>query len=503
MIKYIALIVIYPLVRPNRMSKLLRDILIGCASGVIVALLVFAVHEFEFVRKIDRPMTDQLMKWAARAKLAKAESPIHLIFINVDEATCQSWTHLPSCNLETTTPRNELADIIEKLAQRPPAVVVLDIDLAPINTPPAGAQAQRQADDKLEADIRELAKGTNVILARPLVYYPGDAVPTVEPSILDGNSTATGACNATSFGAGNLWFASPTVEHDTDGVVREVVLWQSAQRAHGCPPVLIPGVGFLASALLKPNVDTAQLGCLFRKAGDTNCNPTIDMGGRTYTVRHPDNPVRILFSLTELGQGAEAIPHSPWELHVISASEAGKDKERFGVRDRDLQRTAVIIGGSYFGSGDVHRTPIDDAMPGSLIHANAIRALLQGEVLKEPHIGGYWLLKLGLILLSAVIGGIFASLADLFGGHRPERAKLWVEILLLGAGTFVAFLAVILVTTALAGLILKNSGTVIGVMTPALFVALEGCCRILRHIEEWLEDKIDHRSINPEQWRRS
>jgi CHASE2 domain-containing sensor protein len=60
----------------------------------------------------------------------------------------------------------------------------------------------------------------------------------------------------------------------------------------------------------------------------------------------------------------------------------------------------VVIGASFAGSNDIHRTPIGE-MPGALIIVNAIKSLVVFGQLREPPTWITWLQQLGVIILAA------------------------------------------------------------------------------------------------------
>jgi CHASE2 domain-containing sensor protein len=478
--------------------------------------------------------------------LTDAAPPV--LFINVGETSCREWTRVynGSCTLGVITSREHLRCILEKIDKltndkKPkPKLVVIDIELAPLLPHEArdkidcpGGEPSPESADSSNKDLREavlhFSHDVPLIALRPMVIDPEGKPPISSfRSILDPD--VPGRSNSGGGYPENLWFASAIIQADSDGVVRSVHGWDAQYYEPTDEREMIAGVGLLGAALLS-GVKPDDLACIFAgsKPG-LSCRGEVTrivIHGREY---QPDmyggwkeKIHRIRFSLPfeQPGHATESVfPYSPYMIDTVEATEFEHHTVNYS---RQLENTVVMIGGSYLASGDLRATPLGGEMPGAMIHANAIRAFYTAKLIEESEFSRVEFL---LIVTAASIGAGFHVLRRSLTTHMRNRVvisltgaaagvvvllgwqaglAIWslvaatsllialaacigflsTRILLSLYGIAIAAVSVLLVGTS-RGFSDLIAGTAISTFTPALAVAFEGLCDVLRQIKEFV-----------------
>jgi hypothetical protein len=557
-----------------------RELIALCVVGVCVAAVVHLLLQIEFVKNSDRYATDILMRYAAQQRLRQGptDAAPPVFFINVGETSCRDWvvSYGSSCTLGVITSRRHLQRLLKKIHESiketiggttsKPLFVVIDIELAQLprneNEQPCNREGPNKlalvCDDLLVRNtVFRLADDVPVIALRPMVIEPPgkqtDERPisglpsgknTDEPpipgfsSILDAD--VPGRSDPAGDIPGNLWFASPIIQPNTDGVVRRVHFWDTIQlmQPRRNPnrfeptgePQIIAGVGLLGAAIVgseqrpefelfladmqkrmpyfglnlhweKPWLPVAMsklykatLACLFTgsKPGSESCPPgqTISVGGRQYEPKIGEDRTeidrRIRFSLPFEGKTRQLrFPYVPSMVDTVEATEFEAHPQDYSTQ---LKKTVVVIGGSYLASGDLRTTPLGPGMPGAMVHANAIRAFYTGELIEE---GESWGVEFLLIFTAAGIGAGFHLLRKSLTTRMRTRFLISLTGILLSLfGIAIAAVSVLLVGTSW-GFSYLAVGTAIGTFTPALAVAFEGLCDVRGEIKEFVTRWVD------------
>jgi CHASE2 domain len=189
---------------------------------------------------------------------------------------------------------------------------------------------------------------------------------------------------------------------------------------------------------------------------------------------------RILFSLPNASPVAsENVPYIPWLLESVDAHEVGTRLEEGSLQ---IEGRVVIIGGSYFASGDLHPTPLGTMMPGAMVHANAMKAFSEPDgVIRKP--GPLIGPKFCLVSIAALIGASISVLAD----SLKKRGKPWSAAIVQLLGSCLAVWAVFWVAVQLA-----YSGAGGAALIPALLIAFENFFGIIGRLEHGIETGLEH-----------
>jgi hypothetical protein len=422
--------------------------------GIVAAWIMVALHQLEFVENIDRYVTDKLMLYAALQQSTDAQ--LRFLFIDIGETSCRTWAeeYGSSCTLGVVTSRRHLRNIFEKIKESiddktsKPRLVVIDVELAPLlrhqDEKPCNKGPDKHelvCDDLLLRNtiLGLAADDVPVIALRPMVIDPaGEPAISGFPSILDRDvPEGSGSVGNTSR---NLWFASPIIQADSDGVVRSI---------HACDKMWnrptnqfepVAAIGLLGAILLDPVVsinpdhdpqvllaqDNAKekLSEVFpgsrpdliglRPPRNENCpDLPIKVGKQSFGYATRKTKAgwlvnRIIFSLPFERPDRAETPDPPM-IRRVQAMNFEK-----GPNDgKQLANTVVMIGGSYLSSGDLRATPLGPEMPGAMVHANAIRAYYYGNLIHEKNFlnGLFWKVKFILIGVAALIGSFFYVLS--------------------------------------------------------------------------------------------
>lgn len=466
-----------------------------CVLGILVALAMTPLLHFDFLRRFDRTVSDLLMRELAEERLIAPDPKApRVVFLDIDEQSCEEWAAATgtSCTKTWSTPRDELADMLEAIAaasgkaQTTPRLLVIDVELSPL----AHQDQDDTIADRLCLAAAHIAQTTPVIALRPVVVRPDPAGAFIEgfPSILDAAFTAGTPCSSIGMPGGpvrnNLWLASPLIEANSDGVVRSVHAWDTINSPSDFGGRL-GGVAFLGAALLQEPVPLAQLNCFFPRgeAAPPSCAGTpLTLAGRGFNSNQStSDKERIVFSIPYTAAGATAASDFGYAPSVIETVSAKDFTTQIQTRADLLSHAIVVIGGSYLASDDLYATPLGAGMPGAMIHANAIRAFAVSGLVAEQK---SWPLKALLIVVAALIGALFQLFGALIRRHFPPVAGDLTEIIVSCAGIIVTVSAVFVIAVKWAIDDLGSSGTAIGTLTPAMAVAFEGLSTVLGQIKD-------------------
>jgi len=404
------------------------------------------------------------------------------------------------------TPRNRLADIANAISRAAedhsgPQLVVFDIDFAP----QPGEQTPRDEDKGLCSAILKLADKVNVIALRPMVVDPNPlgSGETGFPSILDHDFAQKSSCEpAGALQKKRLWFASPLIESDPDGIVRSVYAWHDIVIAETQQRGSIPGIAFLGAALLKDPLQADVLRCYFDASGslgtsisntrqmDAGCHgQPIRIGKDRYfptpvTPRKPDHIQFLLPYQNHTGRASEDYPVVPSQIETVEAFRLDK---RLREAPTLLNEAIVVVGGSYWSSGDRHAVPLNVSMPGALVQANAILAYAMGRFVND---GSSLLLEFELIITASLAGALFYCLGLWAAGGAGSCKAFLIRLPIAVTGIVFSVLLVLSIGIWRAFHELTMTGTALGTLTPALAVALEGGCSIFEEFKHLLHEGI-------------
>jgi CHASE2 domain-containing sensor protein len=474
--------------------ELVKEFLLLCFIGGAVALAMLPLLRSDSLRALDRKVSDLLMQRLAGERLGEPD-PLapRFVFVDIDEQTCEEWALAASisCTKGWATPREQLAAILETIAaasgdeQQRSRLLVVDVELAPV----AHRNGTDPTDDRLCAAILHIAQSVPVVALRPMVVRPDPNGMRIEayPSILDaafGNSGhCTGGEGAIDGARGNLWLASPLIQPDSEGIVRSVHAWDTIAGPENLAG-RIGGVGFLGAALLEPKAATAPLACSFpaSKPGSDICaDTTLTVGRRAYSTSNTmslQSRIEFLVPYTPSdATGGALFGYAPSTIETVAAKDFVSQNQ---LRSRLLGGAVVVLGGSFLASDDLYTTPLGASMPGAIVHANAIRAFATGALVDEQK---SWWLELALILVAALTGASFQFFGSQAKRHLPPTINDLGEILVSIVGLAVMVFAVLTVAVSWAFEDLSRTGTVIGTLTPALAIAIEGLSSVLNQIK--------------------
>jgi CHASE2 domain-containing sensor protein len=493
------------------LAEFVIEALLLFVLGGFVAFVMFFFHELELYKAIDRTVIDLLMRAHAWDQLvAKTPDPTtkHLprfVFVDISEEACREWARErhTSCTLSMITPRKELTKIANEISKaigggNGPKLVVFDIEFAPL--PVSESRKPELADDKdLSSRVIELADKVAVIALRPMSVDPN--TPSSRNigfySIFDHAIAKKDSCEPNGGSQTNgLWFASSLIDADPDGVVRTVHAWDEILNEKTNQPGFIPGVGFLGAALLDSQFRCEAIRFCFNASNSLesaaprpDCEKGVAIGDRTYHPRaDPQKTSRILFSLPYQAEGAAGSTDYPPAPSQIETIEALKLDKRLKETPALLKDAVVVVGGSYWLSGDLRPVPLNARMPGAMVHANAIRAYATGKIVDER------LFDLRVKLVFIAVAAFVGAASHLLAARVTVAARPWSAFFtglgITTAGLAFSFFLVVVIGREWAFGELLMRGKAIGALTPAVAVALEGFCGILGQVRDQFRGPI-------------
>ena len=348
------------------------------ANAFVAAVVLVALgflDQSHWLLRLENTAMDTMMefnKGLGRMSGTSGSHPLQFTFLDIDETTYRSW------NEPHHTPRDKVLQLVDFAAASEARLIVVDIDLSKPGVNPDHDLALANYLSGYGA-----AGSAPVILVRSFYSRtPGrNDWDEIRPSFLDNYALPAAIHWGQPLFQTTLW----------DGVVRH---WNLAR--FGCfdgRPVLVPSIQLTAAALLSDQPAVNRVADI-ETIGLKSCQQR-DASGR---AAGSDSDFTF-----ESGIGQRLIFTIPWrapapDLVTIPASVITESADTLAS---DLVRgRVVVIGASFAGSNDTHRTPIGE-MPGALIIVNAIKSLVVFGQLREPPAWIIWLQQLGVIVLAA------------------------------------------------------------------------------------------------------
>jgi CHASE2 domain-containing sensor protein len=366
----------------------------------VVTLLAFTW--FGFARSITGAVDalldpDQLTRLSTI--LSGYTPPQAVTVVDIDDASMKAW------NRGATTPRPELAVLIEEVARRGPRAIVVDIDLSSLETPdrdaqlaavlssrPAGAAPLLMVRRVTKADPDDPDAGAAGRIYRRFEATPYDADAAGSPAV--------------------VWITS-IFEVDDDWAIRRLRLFEISCRASGAEVLpsgplvaaeLAAGGQARLAATLQALRTGAQSACAEDRQGarDRTLVGIPPAASTTYTFGFPQTAGATSAGVTRVSDLGR-------RLMVVSARQitAGRDMASTPFRDR-----VVIIGSTHGYSRDFYRTPLG-GMPGAWILANAMASA--SDILGSTRWSGVpgfvlsFVLYVGFALLARIFRGIVTT----------------------------------------------------------------------------------------------
>jgi CHASE2 domain-containing sensor protein len=348
------------------------------ANAFVAAIVLVALgflDQSHWLLRLENTAMDTMMefnKGLGRMSGASGSPQLQFTFLDIDETTHRTWDE------PHHTPRDKVLQLVNFAASSEASLIVVDIDLSKPGVNPDHDLALASYLSAYGA-----AGSAPVILVRS--FYSGTRGKNdwneIRPSFLDSYELPALIHWGQPLFQTTLW----------DGVVRH---WNLAR--FGCfdgRPVLVPSIQLTAAALLSDRAavnsvaDIETIGLESCQQRDTNSRAAGSDSHFTF----------------ETGIGQRLVYSIPWgapapDLVTIPATVVTESVDTLAS---DLvQGRVVVIGASFAGSNDIHRTPIGE-MPGALIIVNAIKSLVVFGQLREPPAWITWLQQLGVIFLAA------------------------------------------------------------------------------------------------------
>ena len=357
--------------------------------------------ELSALRQLDRLIYDLQL-----AVLAPRQAEAQIVVVDIDERSLAAHGRWP-------WDRDLLARLLDLTAGREGARLIgLDLVLAeperaapPRAGPPAVASQNGQSDG--DARLAEVLRRRPVVLGFHLSNEPGAArigqlPPPLAPTALlpaqaaglmrwaghGGNLQALQA--AAHLGAGHI---NATV--DPDGRVRRLpLLVQHDGGVHGALALAMAravlGRGSpsgLAELRLQPADGALHTVQLHAEQSQADPAPATQAPAAPATLRIPLD-----------AHGQVLVPYRNHSVGFVRISAADVLANR--VAPNALRDKLVLVGVSAPGLIDQHPTPLDEAMPGTLVHAHLLAGLLSQQVLAVP--AGAPLIEAAALLLIGV-----------------------------------------------------------------------------------------------------
>jgi CHASE2 domain-containing sensor protein len=358
-----------------RLAGDLRRVAMPFCVGLIVLMLIqIPAVEESFLGAPDREMTETAFKLRSDLIGGVAEP---VLFFDIDDRTLAQLSPSPFAMPLDTTPRGVVASLLDFIRTTPPAlaprVVVLDVDIAqPASDGPDGIA-------HLQAALTAWAASPNapaLIISRQT--FPG--------SLFKQGSTGAvlpdSAYDAIVQPAPNIFWATPKVLGDQNGVIREFMPYECVHSRSGVQPLYSAALlayqyaerdpKVLAKAGAKHWVEEAAARCQhlpdtpLSRGERVDYHFSLDLGfrGRVWPNLSPAWP-----GFKQCSDGDRTIFRRLSVIDIVDALNAGGD-----ISHDLLCQRVVMIGGTNSSAGDFVQTPLNE-MNGSVVLANAIRGL--------------------------------------------------------------------------------------------------------------------------------
>lgn len=424
----------------------------GALVLLLVALLAHWPGDAGPLHGVDEVLYDLRLQ-----ALAPRQADPQVVVLDIDERALAAHGRWP-------WPRRQLAQLVEAAAGAQGARLVgLDLVLAeadhssgigavdrlaqgPLGRAPGFDEAWRSLRPQLDDDgmLAEVLRRRPVVLGFHLSNEAGAAdVGVLPPPLLPVAMLGPAGAQllpwrahggvlprlqqASTLGGGHL-----NAVIDADGSVRRVPLL--VQHQEGVQPAL--ALAMARAALGAPGAPAAL------------------------SVQPQDGPLQVLWLRGAAGQAR--VPVDTLAQALVPYAATGALPQRVSAADllggrlpaASLQGKLVLVGVSAPGLIDQRRTPVDEAMFGTLVHAQLLSGLLQGRVLAAPP----WAALADLALLAANGALLLWAL---------PRLALWRGALL-AVGLLAALVALNLVAWQMAGWVLPLAGVLL--LPPLLLV---------------------------------
>jgi len=374
-------------------------------------LIQIPAVEQSFLGAPDREMIQSAFELRSDLVGGTAEPAL---FLDIDDRTLSKLSPAPFAPPLDTAPRGAIADILDFIRAAPPAqaprVVVLDVDVAqPSSDGPGGVS-------RLQAALTSWATSNSapsLIIARQAfpasLFGQSSAVPILPDSPYDDIVQH----------APNIFWSTPKVVGDQNGVIREFTPFECIQTRSGVQPLYSAALLAYQFAERDPNVLAHAPAKHWIEDAVTHCRTepgvglghgeridfhiSLDLGfnGRVWPNLSPKWP-----GFKTCDASDKAIFRRLSVIDIVDALHAGAD-----ISHDLLCQRVVLIGGTNASAGDFVQTPLNE-MNGTVVLANAIRGLelTHGGLRPIP-------LAFQIVLLMLVV------LAFTFSAMATERAK--------------------------------------------------------------------------------
>ncbi len=305
-------------------------------------------------------LDDSLAQFLWEPPGPEADVPVTLIyFVDIDDDTILAYAkekhEPPSHFIGKSTPRDLVANLLRRVRQEEPAVVVLDLDLRDAQPGPG--------DGELQKELGKTDGGPFVLI--PRIVYPHEATSCSERT----RALETPPPNAVQtmvedkVDPNHVKFVHPYFELDSLGDVKGI-----------CPILVVPSP--LASGTVHLKLSALSVEAV------RHTRPNEDPPHRWWFL---DEQVTSKMQRIQFRVGGDqknplyAASDGRELYHHLSASKV-QDKE---WPFHSMAGAIVIIGTSHKGSEENHSTPLGQ-MPGAVVHANIMLQLQIGPVTDMP-----------------------------------------------------------------------------------------------------------------------
>ncbi|QCP49174.1 CHASE2 domain-containing protein [Trinickia violacea] len=326
---------------------------IGCL-GVAVVVLGSVWH---MSASIDRIVYDRFLVWRP-VPVASGIAIVKIDNASIDRLGRWPW------------PRSVHAQLLDALAKARPAAIVYDV----LFTEPEASDAQ---------------------FAKAIGLTPTYLPLLLSPSANDGSRSATLPVPALAKAAAALGHIN--LEVDPDGIVRSVALFEG-DAGMRWPQLVVPVYRALADGALKaasvtrPARDRLGIAASEYAGADVNANTSTSASGAVSAQAATTDERRFLIPFSRLSGDYTSVSAAS-----LLAGEVSPDA---------LSGKIVFIGATASGLFDRFATPVSGELgplPGVLIHANVLDALVTGREIEPARAG--WVCAAAIVPLAALLAG--------------------------------------------------------------------------------------------------
>jgi len=425
---------------------------IDLSIGMAIALVILYFHNYPFLLDIEDAGMDWVMQIRQKQIPSIQEKNIPpFVVLDIDENTHKEWKE------PLFTPRRHLKNLIQAAVKGEARLVIVDIDLSQ-KTPTEGLELPKGFErhpydqellDYLQSYVTscKTPQGNStcplIILARNF-YLDSPENLLLKPRIgfLEENLKQPEPY---------IQWASALFYSSHDQSVRRWSLWQpTCLRPEGGRELkteITPSMELLAAVLIRnnstPQESHKMLAIALEPFKPVDCANTeydfprveeiVSIGELKINTDIKGIHQRIVYSMPWLENGKPPVlPHpvcsegkcdagNPPILTIFPAHPFAQSDFPEEALKQNFKDKVVVIGGSYRGGSDIHKTPLGE-MPGYMIVINAVHSLLQYEMIKTlPSIAKLSIEALLIICMSFMLvcfhslwGMIFAGVVVIF-----------------------------------------------------------------------------------------